>query len=102
MAAESFQSAWLCGDIDAARAYVVDSDQLRLAAWVAPRRAALAAGFGAKFQAKIVAVEVTAQHADQAEVRVAFEIRGRAQQTFQRWQRTDGGWRLTLDESPAP
>jgi hypothetical protein len=96
-AAEAFQAAWLDGDFDAARAYILSADQPRFESWSKPRRAALVAGFGANFDGRVTAVEVTRKEADQATVRVCFQIRGREQQVFHCWQRTDGNWLLTFD-----
>lgn len=96
-AARAFQAAWLAGELDEAQAWVCAEDQPRFKRWSTPRRAGMTAGFGTKFEARITDVEATSQAADAAQVRIAFQIRGRDQQVFQQWKRINSEWRLMLD-----
>ena len=101
-AAEQFQSAWLDQDLDTAASFVLGSDRDRFPQWSAPRRAALVAGFGAEFRGRVTTVEIVNKDANDAVVRVAFEIRGRKQQAFQDWKLVDGSWRLSLRHAGRP
>jgi hypothetical protein len=95
--AESFQKAWLAGDLARAEEFVTEAHQERLSHWARPRRAALVASFGERFDAQVSCVEVISQQADEAEVCVRFTVRGREQQTFQKWRRTGAVWKILLD-----
>ncbi|MEX2173059.1 MAG: hypothetical protein WD872_01770 [Pirellulaceae bacterium] len=95
-AGEAFQMAWLAGDLQAAEKFVSPEDQTRLKHWAVPRRAALVAGFGERFVARITAVEVIQQTPDKAVIRVRFVIQGREQQTYQNWRLTGTSWKTSF------
>lgn len=97
VAAESFQLAWLADDVKSAQAFVIGHDLPLLQNWWLPRRAALVASFGERFESRITAVEVVETRAAESTVRIRFVVRGREQQSFQDWKRTAQGWRLTLN-----
>ncbi|MEX2142512.1 MAG: hypothetical protein WD894_24880 [Pirellulales bacterium] len=96
-AAESFQSAWLAGDLELAETFVIESHRGRLKHWAAPRRAALVASFGERFEAKVTSVEVLQRQSDKAVIRVRFSVRGREQQTFQNWNLVGSNWAVSLE-----
>ena len=95
-AENSFQHAWIGGDCETAKRFVHAEDVARFEHWSEPRRGALLAGFGSNFSGSVTEVQVMTQSANQAEVRVLFEIRGHGQQQFQLWAIVDGQWRLRL------
>jgi hypothetical protein len=97
--ARSFQTAWLAGDLPAARTFVLETHRSSLERWTLPRRAALVASFGERFDANVTDVEVVQQGERDATIRVRFTIRGHQQQAFQSWKKVGSSWSIMLDSA---
>jgi hypothetical protein len=96
-AAESFQEAWLSGDVELAETFVTEAHRERLKHWASPRRAALVASFGERFDARVTAVEMMQHTPEKAVIRVRFIVQGREQHTYQNWRWVGMSWRMVLD-----